>query len=287
MSVPIKLGSAAGTVLIFETGSKINTSTSGVQSCTIKAVYGDGQNIFSKIPAAGTPFNEVFGNSYLPGDFKVDTTGGGYDIEYIEGKAARVTINFKRPDPAQPPGGNGQRARKVSVDSTIKYQNLVSSSIIGYAGGATGFGAQIGQPQDDPGLRYGFPEPVITVTYNQDARPTIEQMTRTLYIQAGDPRAEDFPDTPTITTPMKLPAPTGSVVAYTTNNSEVVVDGPLASDYTYTMNMLFAPSQLGFKLTGFKWEPHADEAFFDVTETWQMYYSITGSQFVSKQPGLG
>ncbi len=139
---------------------------------------------------------------------------------------------------------------------------------------------------DESKLRYGFPNPIVSVTYNQDTRPTIAQVTRTLYIQNDDVRATDFPDTPVISTPVAIPAPNGSTIIYLDGSGDVVTQ-VVSQDSTYRLNVLFSPNTLGWKLTGFKWEPHADDSFFDASETWEMSYSITGSQFVSITPGLG
>src|SRR6185369_17732794 len=129
---PIRLGSAALSTLVFETGSQITTSDSAIQSCSVKALCADGQNVFSLLPAAGTPFSSVFGNNYIPSNFLVDYTDSGPQVEYLEGRIARVTFSFKRQDPTQ------VGVRKIFVDSVINYKSPLNENtltFIAYSGG--------------------------------------------------------------------------------------------------------------------------------------------------------
>ena len=270
-STPIKLGSAAGTSLIFTTGSKVTTDDKGVQSCSVTALYGDGQNVFSALPAAGTPFNAIFGNNYLPSDFKVDITGGGFDIEYAEGKSARVTINFKRPDPTQPPGPNGQRNRKVSFDTQISYKSLTSYSVIGLSGTM----ASSGSEADDRYARIGIPEPVVSLTYNIDNQPNITQ--QQLF---GQLDTTGFPTVSGISVPFSLPAFSGAQVVYYANGQ--VITEVVSGNYSYNFTINFSP--LGWRLTRLHSTPHADETFFDVEEQWTNIFDLSGSSFVGRTP---
>src|SRR4051812_7716194 len=156
---PIKLGSAAGVLLIFQDGSTITTNATGIQECSIKAICPDGKNVFNYIPLAGATYDSVFGNDYLPNDFKVDYTGGGAQISYDKGKTATVTLSFKRPDPVQ----TGDASRKISLDSCFTYYDLESLLPV--------TDTPLQPANGDPNA--GFPEPVVTVTYNAPVLPNI------------------------------------------------------------------------------------------------------------------
>jgi hypothetical protein len=253
---PIKLGSAAGARLIFEKGSRITTSNSGIQSCSVSALCPDGANVFSFLPAAGANFNNVFGNSYLPATFKVDITGGGYDIEYLEGKAARVTINFKRPDPNRAQGRSGA---KISVDSAINYKSILDQWQQPAISAADGT-----RPSE-----FGFPEPIVTVSYVNLTPPTIGGA-NTLYAPANTSRTAGFPTLNEIDVPIDFVVPDGSVVTYFdgTTFKSFTASGPQALHFA----MVFLPNPLGWQLEKLKWDPQSDSSFYDVEETWRGAY---------------
>lgn len=268
---PIKLGSAAGTRLVFERGSRITTSDSGIQSCAVSALCPDGQNVFNFVPPAGANFNNVFGNSYLPATFKVDYTGGGADIEYLEGKAARITINFKRPDPSR---ATGRPGAKISVDSAINYKSILD---------------QQQQPaiQASDGTRpsiFGFPEPIVTVRYVATNPPPIAGgNVGGLYAQPGTSRAAGFPDLSEIDTPIDFSLPSGSVVTYF-NGTTFVSMGPLGSATLFHFIMIFVPNPLGWQLQKLRWEPQTDSSFYDVEEDWRGAYFFAGVRLSSHVP---
>jgi hypothetical protein len=267
---PIKLGSAAGNRLVFERGSRITTTDSGIQSCSVSALCPDGQNVFSYVPTAGANFNNVFGNSYLPATFKVDYTGGGADIEYLEGKAARITINFKRPDPSRVQGRTGA---KISVDSAINYKSILD---------------QWQQPaiQASDGTRpslFGFPEPIVTVSYTSTSPPPIGGGFSGLYAKPETTSAAGFPSLNEIDVPLDFSLPSGSAITYF-NGTTFVNMGPLASATLFHFVMVFQPNPLGWQLEKLRWEPQADSSFYDVEETWRGSYFFVGVRLLSHVP---
>jgi hypothetical protein len=267
---PIKLGSAAGSRLVFERGSRITTTDSGIQACSVSALCPDGANVFNFVPVAGANFNNVFGNSYLPATFKVDYTGGGADIEYLEGKAARITINFKRPDPTRVTGRPGA---KISVDSSINYKSILD---------------QWQQPAiqasdgTKPGL-FGFPEPIVTVKYTSLTPPPIGGGSTGLYAKPDTPPAAGFPALNEIDTPIDFTLPAGSVITYFDGVSFVSM-GPLASATLFHFIMVFQPNPLGWQLQKLKWDPQTDGSFFDVEENWRGAYFFVGVRLLSHVP---
>jgi hypothetical protein len=267
---PIKLGSAAGNRLVFERGSRITTTDSGIQSCSVSALCPDGQNVFSYVPAAGANFNNVFGNSYLPATFKVDYTGGGADIEYLEGKAARITINFKRPDPNQTQGRAGA---KIFVDSAINYKSILDQWQ------QPGIQASDGT---QPSL-FGFPEPIVTVKYTNATPPAIAGGLSGLYAQPGTSRTAGFPALNEINTPLDFSLPSGATMTYFDGTTFVSM-GPLASDTLFHFRMVFQPNSMGWQLEKLKWDPQSDASFFDVEETWRGSYFFVYVRLSSHVP---
>jgi hypothetical protein len=265
---PIKLGSAAGGGLVFEQGSQVTTSDSGIQSCSVKAIYGDGASVFSVLPRQGDMFNTVFSGSYLPSSFKVDYFGGGPDIEYLGGKAARVTINFSRPDPTR----TGRANAKISVDSAINYKSLLGPFILGgpFFASATG---ELPEP-------IGFPEPVVTVKYTTTTAPNYSTGIGALYAQPGSTNAAGFPDLPAIT--VNFSVFTGAHGAITYWNGTTFVSESPPEDSLYNFQIVFAPNTLGWQLQKPKWDPHAAASFYDVEETWRGSYFFSELRFVGR-----
>jgi len=269
---PIRLGSAALTTLVFESGSSITTSDSGIQSCSVKALCGDGSAVFGAIPAAGVGFNAVFGNSYLPSTFLVDYTGGGPDIEYLEGRVARITISFKRQDPAQ------LGVRKIFVDSVINYDSPLSnqSTLVYGLGGGTEFAT--------PFTALGFPEPVVTVKYNSNTRPGIGTGGLTqLYAAPGSANASGFPATPSILLPVSIPLGVGATVSYFDGTAFVTV-GPTTAPSTINFVIDYRPNPLGWQLVRLKSDPVAAATFYDIEEEWRTSYNLFSANFVSIVP---
>lgn len=274
---PIRLGSAAGNSLIFESGSRVTTSDSGIQSCEIKALYPDGANVFNVIPVAGVTFSSVFGSSYLPSTFLVDYTGGGPDIDYIEGKVARVTINFKRQDPTK------LNVRQIFVDSVINYESPMNENtltFIAFSGGGT---ATSGLSSFGP---FGFPEPVVTVKYNTTTRPGIGSGgLAQLYALPGSTNANGFPSAPSIFNNTSIPVqPGGSVTYYDVATSAFITVGPVTTLTTFTFRTEYRPNALGWQLVRLKSDPVAAATFYDVQEEWRTYYFVVGTTLVSAIP---
>src|SRR5258705_10017448 len=133
-TVPIKLGSASGTAWTFQSSSSATTDQYGIQTCEVKGLFPDGSSVFSNIPAEGTSFSSVFGNSYLPATFLLDFFEGTPSVEYQDATVARVNFKFKRIDPLF------VNRRIISVDSVLNYDsqfNQSSFSVLGLGGTAT------------------------------------------------------------------------------------------------------------------------------------------------------
>jgi hypothetical protein len=267
MSDPIKLGSAAGSRLIFEQGSKITTSESGIQTSAVKAICGDGQNILSVLPAAGDTYNTVFGNSYLPPTFKVDYSASGPDLEYLGGKAARVTLYFKRVIPG---------TRKISTDSAINYKSIVGSW------GNPAISTATGETPEPT----GFPEPIVTVKYNSVTEPQITGGTGSLYALPESSRAAGFPTLGTVNVAVDFNIPDGGVVSWFNGITfqSFTADG----DTLCHFRIVFDPNPLGWQLQKLKFDPIAVRdrvaSFYDVEETWRNSYFFTGVQLISHVP---
>lgn len=253
--------------MIFEAGSKITTSDSGIQSCEIKSLCSYGSLVFSVIPPAGATFSSVFGNSYLPSTFKVDYTGGGPDIEYLEGTIARVTITFKRQDPAQ------VGVRKIYVDSTLNYKSMLSPIFF------TGYAAS-GEDQDGV---FGFPEPTVTVKYNSTSQPGIGGGTLTsLYATPGSSNAAGFPAAPDMAVPWTFVVPRNGVVSWF--DGTTIQNATVAVDTTFIFNLNFYANPRGWQLTKLKSDPVAASSFWDVEENWRNFYFFRSVTFVSAVP---
>lgn len=245
---PIKLGSAAVSRYVFETGSTVTISGSGIQACSIKALWGDSTTVLNNIPPAGTPYNAVFGNSFLPSDFKLDLSdNGSAEIEYLQGKTARVTFSFKRPDP------NAIGQRKVSVDSAYRFVPTLPIALF--------LGTEAPQDMQSLGLP-GIPEPVVTVTYNA---PTIPALATSLYAAPGSAKAAGFP----AANPIVI------------RNTWTGTNQTTGNTITATYDIIFVPATNGWQQTSLKAQPVSGETFFDVAETWRMFYIFGGVKTVA------
>ena len=274
---PIRLGSAALGTLVFEAGSQITTSDSAIQSCSVKALCADGQNVFSLLPAAGTPFTSVFGNNYIPSNFLVDYTDSGPQVEYLEGRIARVTFSFKRPDPTQ------VNVRKIFVDSIINYDSPLSKQRLVFYG-LPGTESYLPGPQETTFTPLGFPEPVVTVRYNSSTRPGIGTGgLSSLYALPGSTNASGFPATPPILLPITLPISVGGSVSYFDGSTYTTV-GPVTSQTTMNFTLDYRPQVLGWQLTRLKSDPVAAASFYDIEEEWRTSYIMFAANFVSIVP---
>jgi hypothetical protein len=277
----IRLGSALSPRLIFQDGSTITTGTSGIQECSIKALCPDAQNVFNFIPKAGAAYDTVFGNNYLPNDFRVDYTGGGATINYGKGNTAEITLAFKRPDPATaggttpaPPGQNG---RTVSVDSVINYKSLLD----GFAP------APMVDADGQPSSKLGFPEPIVTVKYNTATPPPIAGGTvNALYALPTDPRASGFPVMPgEIIFPFQTAMGIGAVGSYWDSGTASLVSfGPTTAVTIFSFQLTFVANPLGWQLQRLKWDPVSGQTFYDVEEEWRGRFYFGGTEFVNKVP---
>ncbi len=285
---PIRLGSASGSTLVFESGSNITTSDSGIQSCSVKALYADGSTVFNVIPAAGVGFNSIFGNNYLPSTFLVDYTDGGPSIEYVEGRVARITISFKRQDPAQ------IGVRKIFVDSVLNYNSPLLTSTLNIIGGATGQDSQGGFFNPSASFssivgagKFGFPEPVVTVKYNANSRPVLGGDISSLYALQGSTRAQGFPTISNVDVPYTVPLTVGAYVTYFDESGLTpIVVGPLLADTTFNFNMVFRPNPLGWQLQRLKSDPVAAASFYDIEEEWRTFYFFFKTTLISTIPPL-
>jgi hypothetical protein len=273
-SAPIRLGSAATNALVFESGSKITTSDSGIQSCSVQGLYADGSTVHNVIPAAGTTFNSVFGNSYLPSTFKVDYSGGGAEIEYLEGRIARVTITFKRPDPNR---AQGRIGAKIAIDSVVNYKSIVSGSY--YPTPVVGVPAS----GDDNKDVMGFPEPIVYVRYSSTILPRISRGFNGLYALPTEPDAAGFPLLAQIRIRWDTFLQSGATITYW-NGTAYVSYGPAVGDKLFRFRLIFDPNSLGWQLQKLKAEPQADSSFFDVEEEWRGKYFFTGLVFLEIVP---
>lgn len=266
---PIKLGSAAGSFM-FESGSSVSTSDSGIQTCSVKALYPNGSAVFSALPSAGVSFSTVFGNAYLPSTFLLDYTAGGPAIDYLDGTIARVTFLFKRVDPLS------VGIRQVFTDSIINYKSFLSP-YLNYQITATG------EAQD--GI-FGFPEPVCTVKYSTSTQPGIGSGDlSSIYALPGSSKAQGFPAVPDISVPISFVAGIGSVVTYF-NGTTFVSVGPLTVQTTFNFSANFTGNPRGWQLIQLKADPVAARSFWDVEERWRNFYLFTGVTFINTIPHL-
>ncbi len=279
---PIPLGSAVSG-WTFEAASSVEESASGIQTCTVSALWPVGSTVLSNLPAAGASVSVIEGSGYIPSSFVLDYSEAGPNIDYLEGKIARVKFKFRRQDPNR----IGRMFAIVESDSVINYKsplNENSLQFIAYnAGGAASAGAgTFGS--------FGFPEPVVTVIYNSTTQPAIGTGSLSqLYALPGSSGAFGFPPVPPIFNPISFPvSPGGSVTYYTgTNgpNSGFITVGPVAVQTQFNFISRYDPNVLGWQLEKIKTMPIAGGAFYDVSEEWRIYYLVpSGATFVSAIP---
>jgi len=262
---PIKLGSANTTGWIFQVGSDTNTDKFGIQTCNVKALYGNGSAVHSALPAAGTSFAAVFGNSYLPSAFLLDFSEGAPGVEYLEGTVARVDFKFCRIDPLF------VNVRTISVDTIINYDNNPLSNT---------FVITSGIPMTQV---FGFPEPVVSVTYSTATAPSIGSgALQGIYALPGSYNATGFPPVPDIDVPMTIPLDAGTTVDYW--DGSAFVSFTAQTDTTFIFLYHFVPNPRGWQLTKLKWDPVASRNFFAVEENWRNFYVYAGISSVSHTP---
>ena len=277
---PIRLGSANTTGWTFESGSAIEESPSGIQNCTVQALWPIGNTVLNNLPAAGTSVSAIEPTGYIPSTFVLDYSEAGPSIDYLEGQIARAKFKFKR----QNPNRTGRTFAIVKSDSVINYQSKLNENslqFIAYSGGGTatsGLGS-FGS--------FGFPEPVATVRYNSTTQPGIGSgSVGQLYALPGSANAQGFPPAPSIFNPVSIPvSPGGSVTYYDAGAAAFILVGPVVVATTFNFITEYRPNVLGWQLEKIKSVPIAGGAFYDVTEEWRIYYLLPyGSTFVSAIP---
>ncbi len=262
MSTIIRLGSAVGG-WTFESGSSVETSASGIQSITVKALWPIADTVLSNIPAYGSSVSVIEPTGFIPSSFVLDRIAKGVGIEYLEGGIARVTFTFKRQDPSI------STYRTVFVDTIINYKNSAGLP-------TTALGPD-GQPVDSV---FGFPEPVCTVKYSSTTQPVTSDGIHAL---PGSSRATDFPPVPTIGVPISFVVGPGAVVSYFDGTTFTSV-GPVAVQTTFTFSENFVASPAGWQLIKLKVDPCCARSFFDVEEQWRNFYQFQNVSLVSIVP---
>ncbi len=272
-TTPIRLGSATSG-WTFESGSAIQTSTSGIQSISVKALWPDASTVLSNLPAYGSSVSVVEPSGFIPSSFILDLVESGHGIEYVEAGVARVTFRYKRQDPAR----LNLASRTVFVDTIINYDTeLLQSSfaVVGLGGTVSGSFTQAIQN------RLGFPEPQVTVTYNSTTEPTTGA---NIYALPGSARAIDFPSVSDISIPQSFPVAAGTLVQYF--NGLDYISETATVDTTYNMALIFKTNPKGWQLTKMQYSPVGARSFFDVEEQWRNFYFAFGVQFISRVPPL-
>lgn len=268
-TIPIRLGSALAGGLVFQTGSTLSTDDKGIQSGNILARYGGGP-----LPslARGTPYNEVFDNGYLPSSFVLDSLA----VEFLPGKALQGTIVFKRVDPAQA----GRTKATIAVDSAVNYKSVLSGQF--YPGPFIGVPAS-----GDPNLDLmGFPEPIVTVSYNANTMPPIARGANGLYATPDEPAAAGFPTLADIRVRFNVRLGRGASGQYW-NGTAFVAFGPLTVDTIFQFRFIFTANPLGWQLQKLKWDPVGNPTTptaYAIEEQWRGYYFFTGVEFLRQVP---
>jgi hypothetical protein len=272
---PIQLGSAVGTGWTFESGSNVSTDQYGIQTCAVRALFPQGDSVLTSIPAEGSSFNTVFGNSYLPSSFLLDFFEGTPSVEYQDGRVARVTFKFKRQDPIW-----GNR-RTISPDTVLNYDSIFNQKSMSVVGlGGVGSVAPLDQLRTD---KFGFPEPTVSVKYSTTTSPSIGTGDlSTLYALPGSSKAAGFPIAGDVFVPTTLPVPAGATVAYFDGAAVQAVT--VTVDTTFYFQTHYKSHPKGWQLTNLKYDPISNFNFFAVEETWRTYYFFNGVQFIGKSP---
>ncbi len=275
---PIRLGSAVSG-WTFEAASSVEESVSGIQTCTVSALWPIGSTVLSNLPAAGASVSTIESTGYIPSSFVLDYTEAGPNIDYIEGQIARVKFKFKRQDPNR----TGPTAsRHVFADTVLNYDSELFQSTYSVVGlGGTVSGSLTGPNPN----KFGFPEPVVTVVYNSTTEPTIAGGNlASLYALPGSANAASFPSAGDLTIPLVAPIPAGSLISYFDGSDYISTQ--LLVDTVITFELIYKAHPRGWQLTKFKYNPVANRTFFDVEEEWRNYYFAFGARFISAVPPI-
>ncbi len=270
---PIQLGSAVSG-WTFEAASSVEESASGIQTCTVSALWPVGSTVLSNLPAAGSSVSAI--TSYIPSSFLLDYTEAGPSVDFIEGTVARVKFKFKRQDPNR----MGETAsRQVFPDTVLNYDsqfNQQTFAVIGLGGVAN-----VSLTGQNPN-QFGFPEPKVTVKYNSSTEPDFTGTLANMYAQPGTAKALNFPNVGEVTVPVTTQAGPGSVVSYYDGTDFVSILLHVAT--TFYFENVYRSHPRGWQLINFKYDPVANRSFFDVEEQWRNYYFFFATRFLSKTP---
>ncbi len=270
---PIPLGSAVSG-WTFEAASSVEESASGIQTCTVQALWPIGSTVLSNLPAAGSSVSAI--TSYIPSSFLLDYTESGPGIDFIEGTVARVKFKFKRQDPNR----MGETAsRQVFPDTVLNYDsqfNQQTFAVIGLGGVAN-----VSLTGQNPN-QFGFPEPKVTVKYNSSTEPDFTGTLANMYALPGTAKALNFPNVGEVTVPVTTQAGPGSVVSYYDGTDFVSILLSVAT--TFYFENVYRSHPRGWQLINFKYDPVANRSFFDVEEQWRNYYFFFATRFLSKTP---
>ncbi len=270
---PIQLGSAVSG-WTFEAASSVEESASGIQTCTVQALWPVGSTVLSNLPAAGASVSVI--TSYIPSSFLLDYTESGPSVDFIEGTVARVKFKFKRQDPNRT---GATASRQVFADTVLNYDSQFNQSTFAVIG--LGGVANVSLTGENPN-KFGFPEPKVTVKYNSTTEPDFTGTLTNMYALPGTPPALGFPNVGEVIVPQVFQASAGSVVTYYDGTAFVSV--LLSVDTTFTFSNIFKSHPRGWQLINFKYDPVANRSFFDVEEQWRNYYTFFGTSLLSRVP---
>ncbi len=278
---PIQLGSAVSG-WTFEAASSVEESASGIQTCTVSALWPDGSTVLSNLPAAGASVSTIDSTGYVPSSFLLDYSEAGPNVDYIEGRVARVKFKFKRQDPNR----IGRTFAIIESDSVINYQSPLNENtlrLISFTGNSQS--SAIDNGSSTFGI-FGFPEPDVSVKYNSTTSPGIGTGGLTqLYGLPGTAATQGFPAAPSIFLNVSIPVRVGgSVTYYNPTTSAFVTVGPVHADTTFSFVDEYRPYFLGWRLEKLKTIPISGGAFYDVEEQWRLTYMAYGSTFIGSVP---
>ncbi len=268
---PIQLGSAVSG-WTFEAASSVEESASGIQTCTVQALWPIGSTVLGNLPAAGASVSVIEGTGYIPSSFLLDYTDKGPNIDYLEGQIARAKFSFKRQDPNRT---GSTASRQVFADTVLNYDSQFNQQTLAVVGlGGVNNVSLTGQ---NPNV-FGFPEPKVTVKYNSTTEPDFTGTLANMYALPGSAKALGFPNVGDVTVPSTFLVGPGGVVSYFngTNFVSLLVTVPT----TFTFSTIYKSHPRGWQLINFKYDPVANRSFFDVEEQWRNSYFFFGTQFI-------
>ncbi len=270
---PIQLGSAVSG-WTFEAASSVEESASGIQTCTVSALWPVGSTVLSNLPAAGSSVSGI--TSYIPSDFLLDYTEAGPGVDYIEGTVARVKFKFKRQDPNRT---GATASRQVFADTVLNYDSQFNQQTFAVVG--LGGIANVSLTGQNPYV-FGFPEPKVTVKYNSTTEPDFTGALANMYALPGTAKAAGFPNVGEVTVPVAAVVGPGGVVTYYNGTSFVSL--LISVNTTFSFQNVYRSHPLGWQLINFKYDPVANRSFFDVEEQWRNYYFFYRTDFIGKSP---